>query len=69
MGRRAVVGSILDKVAVPLGRQIKLEVKLEDGTIFRHPKKEGSNSTDKVGSMRMKCVSVRKAGRCLDIGN
>ena len=52
--------------AIPLGRQIELEVKLEDGATFRHPKKEGIKPTDKIG--KMKCVKVTKQGRCSDTG-
>ena len=52
---------------IPLGRQIGLEVKLEDGTFFRHPKKEGIYPTAKIPGGR-KCVEVKKEGRCTDTG-
>ena len=52
---------------IPLGRQIELEVKLEDGTIFRHPKKEGIDPSCKFGRKGSKtnstCVRVRKQMR------
>ena len=51
---------------IPLGRQIELEVKLEDGTIFRHPKKEGIPPNGK--HCGKKCVQVYKQGRCEDTG-
>ena len=51
---------------IPLGRQIELEVKLEDGTIFRHPKKEGI--LPKRKSNRRMCVSVQKTKRDADTG-
>ena len=45
---------------IPLGRQTKLHVELQDGTIFRHPKKEGICVYTKDNK---KCVQVNKQGR------
>ena len=52
---------------IPLGRQIELEVKLEDGTFFRHPKKEGIDPTAKHTGGK-KCVKVSKQSRCTETG-
>ena len=46
---------------VPLGREMKLKVGLEDGTMFRHSKKEGIHPFHK--NNRRKCVRVQKQAR------
>ena len=51
---------------IPLGRQIELKVELEDGTIFRHPKKEGSVPVRMIecgGGKLSKYVQVQKQTR------